>query len=108
MAAARDLENKTYKVVAVIGDASLGGGMAFEALNHAGHLHKKFFVILNDNEMSISKSVGALSKYLNRIITAPIYNRVRQDVENLLKRVPRFGFRVFRAARRLEEGLKNL
>src|SRR3989338_5053791 len=76
MAAARDLEHKNYKVVAVIGDASLGGGMALEALNHAGHLHKDMLVILNDNEMSISKSVGALSKYLNRIITAPAYNKI--------------------------------
>ena len=108
MAAARDLENKKYKIAAVIGDASLGGGMAFEALNHAGHLRKNMLVILNDNEMSISRSVGALSKYLNRIITAPAYNRIRKDVENLLSRVPRFGFRVMRSARRLEEGLKNL
>ncbi|MDP2980960.1 MAG: 1-deoxy-D-xylulose-5-phosphate synthase, partial [Candidatus Omnitrophota bacterium] len=108
MAAARDLEQKNNKVVAVIGDASLGGGMALEALNHAGHLHKNMLVILNDNEMSISKSVGALSKYLNSIITAPAYNKIRKDVENLLSRVPRFGFRVIRSARRLEEGLKNL
>jgi 1-deoxy-D-xylulose-5-phosphate synthase len=108
IASARDLANKSYRVVAVIGDASLGGGMAFEALNHAGHLRKKLLVILNDNEMSISKSVGALSKYLNRIITAPAYNKIRKDVEALLRRVPRFGFRVIRAARRLEEGLKNL
>jgi 1-deoxy-D-xylulose-5-phosphate synthase len=108
MAAARDLEQKKHKVVAVIGDASLGGGMAFEALNHAGHLHKNILVILNDNEMSISKSVGALSKYLNRIITAPAYNKIRKDVENLLSKVPRFGFGVIRSARRLEEGLKNL
>ena len=108
MAAARDLENKLHRVVAVIGDASLGGGMAFEALNHAGHLRKKILVILNDNEMSISRSVGALSKYLNRIITAPAYNKIRKDIENLLKRVPRFGFRVIRSAKRLEEGLKNL
>ncbi len=107
MVAARDLEKESYKVVAVIGDASLGGGMAFEALNHAGHLDKKILVILNDNEMSISKSVGALSKYLNRIITAPTYNKIRKDVQHLLKRVPWFGFRVIRAARRLEEGLKN-
>jgi len=108
MAAARDLKGESYKVIAVIGDASLGGGMAFEALNHAGHLHKKIVVILNDNEMSISRSVGALSRYLNRIITAPIYNKIREDIESLLKRVPRFGFRVIRSARRLEEGLKNL
>ncbi|MFA5389198.1 MAG: 1-deoxy-D-xylulose-5-phosphate synthase [Candidatus Omnitrophota bacterium] len=108
IAAARDLEGKNYKVAAVIGDASLGGGMALEALNHGGHLHKNMLVILNDNEMSISRSVGGLSKYLNRIITAPAYNRIRKDVENLLSRVPRFGFRVMRSAKRLEEGLKNL
>ena len=108
MAVARDLGEKPYRVVAIIGDASLGGGMALEALNHAGHLHKKLLVILNDNEMSISKTTGALSKYLNRVITAPAYNKIRKDVENLLKRVPRFGFRVIRSARRLEEGLKNL
>ncbi|RLC33060.1 1-deoxy-D-xylulose-5-phosphate synthase, partial [Candidatus Shapirobacteria bacterium] len=108
VAAARDLEKKNHRVVAVIGDASLGGGVAFEALNHAGHLQKKMLVILNDNEMSISRSVGALSKYLNRILTAPIYNRIRKDVENLLKRVPRLGYRVVKSARRLEEAIKNL
>ena len=108
MVAAQDIVHEPNKVVAVIGDASLGGGMAFEALNHAGHLNRQLLVILNDNEMSISKSVGALSKYLNRIITAPAYNKIRKDVEGLLKRVPRFGFRVIRAAKRLEEGLKSL
>lgn len=108
MVAARDIEGKSYRVAAVIGDASLAGGMAFEALNHAGHLHKKILVILNDNEMSISKSIGALSRYLNRIITAPIYNKIKKDIEGLLARVPRFGFRVMRAAKRLEEGIKNL
>jgi len=108
MVAARDLEKESYRVAAVIGDASLGGGMAFEALNHAGHLRQKILVILNDNEMSISRSVGALSKYLNRIISAPIYNKIRKDIESLIKRVPRFGFRVVRSARRLEEALKNL
>jgi len=96
------------KVVAVIGDASLGGGMALEALNHAGQLKKDLVVIVNDNKMAISKSVGALSHYLNRIITMPIYNRIRADIENLVKRVPRVGKRLFSAARRLEESLKNL
>ncbi|MCX5677825.1 MAG: 1-deoxy-D-xylulose-5-phosphate synthase [Candidatus Omnitrophica bacterium] len=105
---ARDLEGSSNKVIAVIGDASLAGGMAFEALNHVGHTQKDMIVILNDNERSISQSVGALSKYLNRIITAPAYNKIRIDVEKLLKRIPRFGFRAYRAARKLEEGLKNL
>lgn len=105
---ARDLKNEKNKVIAVIGDAALAGGMAFEGLNHAGHAKKDLIVILNDNELSISRSVGALSRYLNRIIAAPAYNKIRTDVEKLVKRIPRFGFRAYRAARKLEEGLKNL
>ena len=105
---AKDLSNEKNKTVVVIGDAALAGGMAFEALNHAGHLKKNIVVVLNDNELSISRSVGALSRYLNRIITNPAYNKIRQDVERVLKRIPRFGFRAYRAARKLEEGLKNL
>jgi 1-deoxy-D-xylulose-5-phosphate synthase len=108
LVAARDLAEGSEKIVAVIGDASLAGGMAFEALNHTGHAEKDMIVILNDNERSISQSVGALSKYLNRIITNPAYNKIRKDVERLVKRIPRFGFRAYRAARKLEEGLKNL
>jgi 1-deoxy-D-xylulose-5-phosphate synthase len=108
LVASRDISGGSEKVVAVIGDASLAGGMAFEALNHAGHANKDIIVILNDNERSISQSVGALSKYLNRIITNPAYNKVRKDVEKLVKRIPRFGFLAYRAARKLEEGLKNL
>ncbi|MBN3037866.1 MAG: 1-deoxy-D-xylulose-5-phosphate synthase [Candidatus Omnitrophica bacterium] len=96
------------KIVAVIGDASLGGGMALEALNHAGQLKKDLVVVLNDNKMAISKSVGALSHYLNRILTMPIYNRIKQDIENVVKRVPRLGRRLFLAAKRLEESLKSL
>jgi 1-deoxy-D-xylulose-5-phosphate synthase len=108
LAVARDLEEKKHKVVAVIGDAALAGGMAFEALNHAGHAQKDLIVILNDNERSISRSVGALSRYLNRIMANPVYNRIRKDVEGVVKKIPRFGFRAYRAARKLEEGLKNL
>ena len=108
LATGRDLKKEDNKIIAVIGDAALAGGMAFEALNHAGHANKDIIVILNDNERSISRSVGALSKYLNRIITAPAYNKIRLDVERLVKRIPRFGFRAYRAARKLEEGLKNL
>jgi len=108
LAVSRDLKGERNKIIAVIGDASLAGGMAFEALNNAGHMNKDIIVVLNDNERSISKSVGALSKYLTRIITNPKYNKIRQDVEKVLKRIPRFGFRAYRAARRLEEGLKNL
>src|SRR3989338_4633205 len=108
LAVARDLRGGREKIVAVVGDASLAGGMSFEALNYAGHIKRDLIVILNDNEHSISRSVGALSGYLNRITTSPIYNKVRKDVERLLRRVPRLGFRLVRAVRRLEEGLKNL
>ncbi|MFH0838619.1 MAG: 1-deoxy-D-xylulose-5-phosphate synthase [Candidatus Omnitrophota bacterium] len=108
LVAARELAKKKNKIIAIIGDGSLAGGMAFEALNHAGHLGKDILVILNDNEMSISPSVGAMSRYLNRVVTSPIYNRVRKDVEILTRRIPRLGFRLVRAARRLEGSLKNL
>ncbi len=105
---ANRLKGKNDKVVAVIGDAALAGGMAFEALNHAGHLGKNLIIILNDNELSISPTIGALSKYLNRILTNPLYNRIRKDTEVLLKKLPKFGYGAYRAARRFEEGLKNL
>lgn len=109
LACARDLINvEKKKIAVVIGDAALANGMAFEALNHTGHLNKNFMVILNDNEHSISPPIGALSKYLNRMATSPMYNRIRHDVEKLLKRVPWFGFRTLRAAKKLERTLKNL
>ena len=78
----------------------MANGMALEALNHAGHLRKDLIVILNDNELSISRSVGALSKYLNRIMTNPVYNKIRRRMQILIKRIPLFGFKTFRAARR--------
>ncbi|MCP4650768.1 MAG: 1-deoxy-D-xylulose-5-phosphate synthase [PVC group bacterium] len=110
LACARDIKSEAEpgKVAVVIGDASLANGMAFEALNHTGHLKKNMIVIVNDNELSISPSIGGLSKYLNRIATSSTYNRIRQDVERLLKRVPWFGFRTLRAAKSLERALKNL
>jgi len=109
LACARDLVNvEKRKIAAVIGDASLANGMAFEALNHTGHLNKNLMVILNDNEHSISPPIGALSKYLNRMATSPVYNRIRYDIEKVLKHVPWFGFRTLRAAKKLERALKNL
>ncbi len=108
LAAARDMRGSGEKVVAVIGDAALGNGMAFEAMNHIGHLKNDIIVILNDNELSISRTVGALSSYLNTIMLNPIYNKVRDDLQQLVKKIPRFGLRAYRAARRFEEGFKNL
>ena len=108
LAVARDLRGTDEKVVAIIGDAALANGMAFEAMNHLGHLKKDIIVILNDNELSISKSVGALSRYLNTILVNPLYNRIRSDLQALVKKIPKFGLSAYRAARRFEEAVKNL
>ena len=89
LAVARDLQGGTENVVIVAGDGSLTGGLAYEALNNAGHLGNRMLIVLNDNEMSISKNVGALSKYLNKIITNPLYNRIRAEIEKKLRRFPR-------------------
>ncbi|MBI3615752.1 MAG: 1-deoxy-D-xylulose-5-phosphate synthase [Candidatus Omnitrophica bacterium] len=108
LARARDHQGKSHKVVAVIGDGSLPEGMALEGLNHAGHIRGDLLVILNDNNMAIAPAVGALTACFNRIITDPLYNRVRKEVEKVMCKVPRFGFRLLRAAKRLEESLKSL
>ena len=108
LARARDHQGESHKVVAVIGDGSLPEGMALEGLNHAGHLQTDLLVILNDNNMAIAPAVGALTSCFNRIITDPLYNRVRREAERVMCRVPRFGFRMLRAAKRLEESLKSL
>ncbi len=79
------------KVVTVIGDGSLTGGMAFEALNHAGHLKKDLIVVLNDNNMSISQNVGALSLYLSKLTTTLIYQTFRRNVDRIIKFIPLFG-----------------
>src|SRR3989338_564698 len=101
-------EAEGKKVIAVIGDASLVSGMAFEALNHGGHLKDDLLVILNDNEMSISPTVGAFSRHLNKILSNPFYNHVRDDIETLLRRMPRVGNRMVKTAKKIDEGLKNL
>jgi len=91
MAIARDQQGGDETVVAVIGDGSMTGGMAFEALNQAGHIKTDLVIILNDNEMSIDGNVGALSCYLNRIRLEPAYNRFRHDIEQGLRRIPGIG-----------------
>lgn len=85
IAAARDLLGEAFKVVAVIGDGSLTSGLAYEALNNAGHSDRDIVVILNDNEMSIAPNVGAMSKYLNQVQRNPIYNRVRARIGELVE-----------------------
>ena len=86
IAKARDLKNENYKVIAVVGDGALTGGMAFEGLNQAGHLKSDLIVVLNDNKMSISPNVGALSSYLRKMITHPKYKQTRKKVEKFLKK----------------------
>ena len=88
MAAARTQLGKKNNVVGIIGDGSLTGGMAYEALNNAGEIDEKIVFILNDNKMSISKNVGAISKYLNRILTNPTYNKVKDEVWDLAGKLP--------------------
>lgn len=107
-ALARDLAGEKHEVLAVIGDGSLTGGQAYEALNHAGHLGVNLTVILNDNEMSISKNVGAMSEYLAKVRSDPTYSKVKHDVEYLLKRIPAIGESVAKTVERLKDSLKYL
>ncbi|MFA5344866.1 MAG: 1-deoxy-D-xylulose-5-phosphate synthase [Candidatus Omnitrophota bacterium] len=111
LACARDYlpAEQYFKVAAVIGDGSLSGGLCFEGLNNAGHLKKDVLVVLNTNELSIAPNVGALSTYLNKIISLPIYNRFRNSLEGFVKsRLSRGGSRLLKLANKFEEGLKGL
>mgnify|MGYP005838516265 CR=1 FL=1 len=108
MAAARDIKKENYRVLAVIGDGSISAGLAFEGLNQAGHLKKQLIVILNDNEMSISPNVGALSSYLNRLMTGQFYTKLRQEAKNFLQGIPKVGESMFLLAKKAEETLKGL
>jgi len=107
-ALAREQLGEDYKVVAVIGDGSMTGGEAYEALNQVGNLKKDLLVILNDNEMSISKNVGAMSSYLSRLRSDPFYTRRKKDIEILLNKLPAIGPSVAKAAERVKDSLKYL
>src|SRR5258705_7535377 len=89
MCAARDQKKSDENVVCIFGDAALTNGISFEALNNIAHTTKKFIGILNDNEWSIAKNVGAIANYLNRIIRHPRYNRLQKDLERLLRKMPK-------------------
>jgi 1-deoxy-D-xylulose-5-phosphate synthase len=105
MAIARDRMKESHHVCAVIGDASLTGGMAMEAINQAGHLKTRLIVLLNDNEMSIAPAVGALTGYLNRIREAHGYHRFKDEVEGTLLSIPGFGERLHHAAKTMKDAL---
>ncbi|MGC7846055.1 1-deoxy-D-xylulose-5-phosphate synthase [Desulforudis sp. 1088] len=109
MALGRDYRaDDDSSVVAVIGDGALTAGMAFEALNHAGHMQRRLVVVLNDNEMSIAKNVGALSGYLTRLRTDPMYTRGKEELEELLQRIPAIGPRLLKWTLRVKDSLKYL
>ncbi len=107
IAEARCRKGEHFKVIAVIGDGALTSGLAFEGLNQAGHLKKDLIVVLNDNEMSISPNVGALSNYLNRVLTGVFYQRFKKETKALLEGIPRIGESVAKIAQRAEGSLKG-
>lgn len=113
MAVARDISMLKFgsspcgKVIAIIGDGALTSGLAFEALNHAGHLKTDLLVILNDNEMSISPNVGALSNYLNKTLVSSFFRKVRKETKSFLEGLPRIGERAARLAQKAEGSIKG-
>jgi len=104
----RDLTGKDNKVIAIIGDGGMTGGLSFEALNNAGQLKTDMLIVLNDNEMSISKNIGAVSQLFTRMLTNPLYNRVRDEIWALTGKLPMGKKQIRFLARRLDEGVKAL
>lgn len=105
---AREILGERHYVISVIGDGSLTGGMAYEALNNASHLKSNFIIVLNDNNMSISRNVGGMSKYLNGLRTADAYTDLKKGVETALKRVPVAGKPIVEHIRKTKSGIKQL
>jgi 1-deoxy-D-xylulose-5-phosphate synthase len=108
IAEARCLKGEDYKIVVVIGDGSMTAGMAYEGLNWAGDRKKDLVIILNDNEMSISPNVGAMSSYLNRVMTGQTVTKLKSEFKHFLKTIPSIGDQMVRFTRQLEESLKAL
>ena len=108
LAAARDITGEDYSVVSVIGDGSLTGGMAYEAMNNAALLKSNFIIVLNDNNMSISENVGGMSRYLGEFRTADAYRDLKNDIMNSLNKIPVYGERVVKRIRRTKSGIKQL
>lgn len=108
LAAARDLAGAGHKVVSVIGDGALTGGMAFEALNNASKLETNFIIVLNDNDMSISPNVGGMSQYLSGLRTADAYQDLKNGVMESLNRIPVYGERLVKKIRKTKSGIKQL
>ena len=107
-AQAREITGEDYKVISVIGDGALTGGMAFEALNNASRLKSNFIIVLNDNNMSISENVGGLSAYLSGFRTADAYRDLKMGVMNSLTKIPVYGDKMVERIRRTKSGIKQL
>lgn len=107
-ARARDIQGKVYSVISVIGDGSLTGGMAYEALNNASQLKSNFIIVLNDNNMSISENVGGMSTYLGELRTNDVYTGLKTGVTNALTKVPVYGDRIVKRIRKTKSGIKQL
>jgi 1-deoxy-D-xylulose-5-phosphate synthase len=107
MAVAHSLNHDRTRVISVIGDGSLTGGMAFEGLNQAGHLRKNLIVVLNDNDMSISKNVGALSSFISRKMTGGYYRSLKKEMEGVLASIPAIGGNILHFAKKAENSLKG-
>lgn len=105
---ARDLRGEDYRVISVIGDGSLTGGMAYEALNNAAQLETNFIIVLNDNHMSISENVGGMSRYLAGLRTADLYTGLKKGVTKTLERVPKVGERLISHIRKTKSSIKQL
>ncbi len=107
LAVARDRKGEKHNVIAVVGDGSLTGGVAYEALNQIGHLRERLIIVLNYNEMSISPNVGALSRYLSYLVSGQPYLRIKEQTKSVLRSIPKLGWPLIRAARALEDLIKK-
>lgn len=107
-ALARQIKGENYKVVSVIGDGALTGGMAYEALNNASRIRSNFIIVLNDNNMSISENVGGLSRYLNYLRTTESYQEIKTGIANSLSRIPVYGEQIVDRIRKTKSGIKQL
>lgn len=106
--AARDIQGEKHSVVSVIGDGSMTGGMAYEALNNAARLKSNFIIVLNDNNMSISENVGGMSRYLNGLRTAEAYTDLKKGVEDTLRKIPVQGDKIVNQMKKTKSGIKQL
>lgn len=107
MAVARDLKGEDFRVVAVVGDGAMTAGMALEAMNHAGHLREDMLVVLNDNAMSISPNVGALSKNVNKLRVDPLYRNAKREIGGVVEHLP-LGRQVWQGAKRVKASMRDL